>query len=107
MTVPSGIDSAAPVLAHHEVEIEATLDDVWRLHTDVNAWTTWQMDLTSARMEGPFEVGESFTSTSYGLEVTSTIYAFTLPLTESWGGDGCRDHRHPRVALRRHPAQFM
>ena len=33
MTVPTEIDSGAPVLAHHEIEIQATLDKVWRLHT--------------------------------------------------------------------------
>jgi hypothetical protein len=37
MAVPSEIDAEAPVLAHHEVEIQATSDEVWRLHTDVNA----------------------------------------------------------------------
>jgi hypothetical protein len=57
MTVPSEIDAEAPVLAHHEVEIQATLDEVWRLHTDVNAWTTWQSDIATASIEGAFEAG--------------------------------------------------
>jgi uncharacterized membrane protein len=60
MTVPTAIDSAAPVLAHHEVEIQAPLAEVWRLHTDVNAWTTWQSDITTASIEGAFQVGNSF-----------------------------------------------
>jgi hypothetical protein len=37
MTVPTGVDSNAPVIAVHEIDIEASLDTVWGLHTDVNA----------------------------------------------------------------------
>ena len=88
MTVPSAIDSTAPVLAHHEVEIRAPLDEVWRLHTDVNAWTTWQSDITTASIEGAFGVGDSFGWSSYGLAVTSTIYAITDHSRILWGGTG-------------------
>jgi len=88
MTVPSEIDLAAPVLAHHEVDIQATLDEVWRLHVDVNAWTSWQKDIASASLEGAFEVGNSFRWSSYGLEVTSTIYAITDHARILWGGTG-------------------
>jgi Polyketide cyclase / dehydrase and lipid transport len=86
MTVPTEIDRSAPVLAHHEVEIQATLDAVWRLHTDVNAWTTWQSDIATASIEGAFEAGNSFTWSSYGLAVTSTIYAVADHSRVLWGG---------------------
>jgi hypothetical protein len=36
MSVPTGIDGDAPVLAYHEIDIEAPLDTVWQLHADVN-----------------------------------------------------------------------
>jgi Polyketide cyclase / dehydrase and lipid transport len=88
MTVPSEIDGAAPVLAHHEIEITAPLDEVWRLHIDVNAWTSWQKDITAASIEGAFEVDNSFRWSSYGLEVTSTIYAITDRSRILWGGTG-------------------
>ena len=88
MTVPSETDSVAPVLARHEVEIKATLDDVWRLHTDVHAWAKWQSDITEASIEGDFEVGNSFSWSSYGLAVTSTIYSITEPSRTLWGGTG-------------------
>ena len=88
MTFPSAIDSTAPVLAHHEAEIQAPLDEVWRLHTDVNAWTTWQSDITTASIDGAFGVGNSFRWSSYGLAVTSTIYAITDRSRILWGGTG-------------------
>ena len=44
----------APVFAVHEIDIEAPLDTVWRLHTDVNTWPTWQTDITAAHIDGAF-----------------------------------------------------
>ena len=37
MTIPSAVDTSAPVVAHHDVQIRAPLDSVWQLHIDVNA----------------------------------------------------------------------
>jgi hypothetical protein len=31
MSIPTGIDGDAPVRAHHEIDINAPLDTVWRL----------------------------------------------------------------------------
>lgn len=32
MATPTHVDKSAPVLAHHEVEIQAPVDAVWQLH---------------------------------------------------------------------------
>ena len=73
MSVPTEIDRAAPVIAVHEIDIEAPLDTVWRLHADVDAWPTWQTDISAAHIDGALEPGVSFDSTSYGFSVTSTV----------------------------------
>ena len=73
MTTPTDVDRAAPVLAVHEIDIEAPLDTVWRLHTDVNTWPSWQTDITAAHIDGAIETGASFDWTSYGFSVTSTV----------------------------------
>jgi len=86
MTTPTGIDRDAPVIARHEIVINAPLDTVWRLQTDVNNWPAWQTDITTARLDGPFEPGNSFTWTSYGFTVTSTIYAVAERARTLWGG---------------------
>ena len=46
MAIPTDVDRSAPVLAHHEVEIQAPLDTVWQLHIDVNDWPSWQRAVT-------------------------------------------------------------
>jgi uncharacterized protein YndB with AHSA1/START domain len=86
VTTPADIDRSAPVIAHHEIDIEAPLDVVWRLHTDVDAWPTWQTDITEARAGGPFAPGASFDWTSFDFPVTSTIYAVDAPNRVLWGG---------------------
>jgi len=86
MTTPTDIDRTAPVIVHHEIDIHAPLETVWRLQTDVNNWPAWQTDITAARLDGPFEPGSSFTWTSYGFTVTSTIYAVAERARTLWGG---------------------
>ena len=86
MTTPTSIDRDAPVVAHHEIEIAAPLDVVWRLHVDVDAWPTWQTDITEAHLDGAFEDGASFDWASYGFPVTSTIYDVTEGSRVLWGG---------------------
>jgi hypothetical protein len=86
MSIPTGIDRSAPVIAHHEVDIRAPLDTVWQLHVDVNAWPAWQTDITAAHLDGRFEPGNSFNWTSFGFSVTSTIYEVAERARVLWGG---------------------
>jgi hypothetical protein len=86
MSTPIDIDRSAPVIAQHEIGIQAPLDTVWQLQTDVNVWPTWQTDITAAHLDGPFTTGASFDWTSYGLSVTSTIYDVANRVRVLWGG---------------------
>ena len=86
MTVPTAVDHSAPVIALHEIDIEAPLDTVWKLHLDVNAWPTWQTDITAAHIDGTLEPGVSFDWTSYGFSVTSTVYDVNERTRVLWGG---------------------
>jgi hypothetical protein len=86
VSTPADIDRAAPVIAHHEIDIQVPPDVVWRLHADVNAWPTWHPDITATDLPGPFAPGNSFDWTSYGFTVTSTIYVVDAPSRVLWGG---------------------
>jgi hypothetical protein len=86
MSPPTGIDRAAPVIAHHEIDIRAPLEIVWQLHSDINEWTTWQSDISAAHADGPFEPGASFDWTSFGFSVRSTIYEVADRSRVLWGG---------------------
>lgn len=86
MTTPTDIDRDAPVITHHEIDINAPLDTVWNLHTDVDAWPAWNLEVTAAKLDGAFAPGNSFTWTSYDLTVTSTIYIVEDHSRTLWGG---------------------
>lgn len=86
MNAPVAIDRSAPVVARHEIDIQAPLTTVWQLHTGVNAWPTWQNDITAAHLDGPVKVGAAFDWTSFGLSVTSTIYDVADRARVLWGG---------------------
>jgi len=86
MSVPTVIDSDAPIRIRREIDVNAPLETVWRLHTDVNNWPAWQTEITEAQMDGAFQPGNSFTWTSYGFTVVSTIYASTERARTLWGG---------------------
>jgi hypothetical protein len=94
MTTPTGIDRNAPVIAHHEIDIAAPLEAVWDLHTDVDAWPSWNQEMTAAKLDGAFAPGGSFTWTSYGFIMGVHEWRFEptpggvqVITTESFAGD--------------------
>lgn len=86
MTDPTSIDRNAPVVAHHDISIQAPLASVWALHVDVNSWAAWNSDMTSAHLDGAFTAGAVFDWESYGFPVSSTVYAVELHRRILWGG---------------------
>jgi hypothetical protein len=86
MATLTDIDRDAPVVAHHEVEIAAPPEVVWHLHTNVNGWPSWNLEITAANMDGEFEPGNSFTWSSWGLTVTSTIHVVEDLSRTLWSG---------------------
>jgi hypothetical protein len=60
---------------------------VWKLHTDISAWPTWQTDIKEAVLEGKLEPGNSFRWTTFGMTITSTVYALEAGSRILWGGN--------------------
>jgi hypothetical protein len=83
---PTDIDRGAPVVAHHEIDIAAALEVVWQLHTHVNEWPSWNLEITAAKLEEKFKPGNHFTWTSWDLTVTSTIHAVEDHFRTLWSG---------------------
>jgi len=67
------IDATAPVITRDEILINAPLDAVWRIQTDVSAWPTWRPEVRAARLDGDLDVGSVFHWEEGGLEITSTV----------------------------------
>jgi uncharacterized membrane protein len=86
MATPTDVDRAAPVLTDLSIDIDAPRDRVWKLHTDINAWPKWQKDIGSAAATQPLRPGASFTWSTYGMVITSTVYAIEERSRILWGG---------------------
>ncbi|MFC9993537.1 SRPBCC family protein [Nocardia sp. NPDC127526] len=80
------IDTAAAIVAIHDIHVAAPLRRVWELHTDIAAWTGWQPDITAAAIDGPIQPGTVFRWSTFGPDIESTIYAVDDPHRIVWGG---------------------
>lgn len=84
--ITADIDRGAPVISHEETTIDAPMDVVWNLHTDIDAWPTWRSDVSGAKLDGRFVVGSTFRWQTAGLDITSTITQIVDQERTTWGG---------------------
>lgn len=80
------VNREAPVVVDLTIKIAAPPETVWRLHTDVADWPTWQPDITEVRLNGPIEAGSTFAWQTHGLHIVSTIAEVRPGTGIAWGG---------------------
>ena len=71
MATPTDVDRAAPALTDLSIEINVPRDRVWRLHTDINAWPTWQSDITDSASGVHVTTTESFAGEPVAADVVN------------------------------------
>ena len=86
LTSPANIDEHAPVISRQALLIPAPLETLWRLHTDIDQWPTWQGSIDTAHLDGRFEPGARFTWSTFGMHITSSIYRVEPMRHTLWGG---------------------
>jgi uncharacterized protein YndB with AHSA1/START domain len=80
------IRTDAPAVVRLDVTINAPLETVWQLHTDIDGWPSWHPDVTTATLHGPLAVGAVFDWETAGLAITSTVVELTPTRRIAWGG---------------------
>ena len=75
-----------PLIARKQLVINASPETVWKVHTDINAWSRWHSAISSARADEPLAVGSRFKWTSGGLNIASTVGLLEPPRRISWTG---------------------
>ncbi|MFK4105769.1 SRPBCC family protein [Streptomyces sp. NPDC019531] len=80
------IDETAPVIVRLSTVIDAPLERVWALHTDIDTWTDWNADVDEAKLDGPLLPGNSFRWKTHGLDITSTVREIVPGERLVWGG---------------------
>lgn len=84
MNIPININ--APVIARNQMEIEAPIDTVWKVLTDIKGWPTWQNSVSETEVLGKIEEGTLFQWKAGSLAFKSKIHT-SKPKTEfGWTG---------------------
>lgn len=64
----------------HVVETTASPSAIWKIWEDVTNWYTWDVELESSTINGPFVAGTTGTVTPKGGPVIQTILTEVVPL---------------------------
>jgi len=66
--------------------INAPIEKVWTIFTDVNNWDTWQKEIVDPKINSVFKAGTTFNWKSNGLTITSTIQTVEVNKMVGWSG---------------------
>jgi uncharacterized protein YndB with AHSA1/START domain len=80
------INRNAPVVVELDITVNAPLETVWNLHTDIDAWSKWNADITRAHLRGELRAGTVFDWETAGLAITSTVAEVSPMGRIAWGG---------------------
>ncbi|MFF4427780.1 SRPBCC family protein [Streptomyces sp. NPDC001513] len=80
------IDETAPAIVRLSTVIDAPLERIWALHTDIDAWPSWNAHVDQAELDGPLLPGNSFSWKTHGLDITSTVREIVPGERLVWGG---------------------
>jgi uncharacterized protein YndB with AHSA1/START domain len=81
------INSNAPVVSRHEIAINAPLESVWRVFTEIDRWPEWNPDIPKATVAGLIAVGTVIHWETAGMAIPSTI-GEVVPLKKiAWSGE--------------------
>lgn len=76
----------APVITKKIIIINAPIEKVWKIFSDVDNWNVWQKEIVSPKINGEFKAGTSFKWKSNGLTITSTLQTVEANKLVGWSG---------------------
>ncbi|AFY94144.1 hypothetical protein [Chamaesiphon minutus] len=47
------INLQAPVIAYHQIIINASIETIWQILTDIDRWNIWNSNISESRIEAP------------------------------------------------------
>lgn len=80
------INESAPVKSKNQVEIDAPIDTVWKILTDINNWTKWQKTVSKTEVLGAIKEGTKFNWKAGGLSFKSMIHTQNPKSSFGWTG---------------------
>lgn len=80
------INSNAPVVASSEILVEAPIDTVWEVLSDINGWPTWNPAVNEASLQGGLVPGSVFRWKAGPGGITSILREIDRPHRLGWTG---------------------
>jgi uncharacterized membrane protein len=80
------INENAPVKSRNQIEIEAPIDTVWKILTDIKDWRKWQKAVTETIVGEKIEEGTNFKWKAGGLSFNSKIHTSKPNTAFGWTG---------------------
>lgn len=84
MNIP--INENAPVKSKNQIEINASIETVWKVLTDISHWTNWQKAVTKTELMGEVKKGTKFHWKAGGLSFKSRIHTAKPMSKFGWTG---------------------
>lgn len=79
-------DIHAPVKASRQLTIDAPVEKVWQVLTDIAEWPTWQKSVTQAKLHGTVKEGVRFNWKAGGLPFRSEVHTARHLSEFGWTG---------------------
>lgn len=85
-TVSESINKEAPVKTYRQITINAPVQKVYGIMSDINHWEEWHTDVKDPKLNGAFRKGSSFDWKSGGLTIHSTLHTVSPNRKIGWSG---------------------
>lgn len=80
------INNNAPVKSQGTIEINAPIDIVWHVLTEINEWHTWQKSVSESVLEAKLNEGTPFKWKANGISFHSIIHTIKPKTMFGWTG---------------------
>jgi uncharacterized protein YndB with AHSA1/START domain len=84
-SMPS-IKNSAPVKCSKTIRINASIEKVWSVMTDINNWSKWQTDISNPKLNGELKATSTFDWKTGGAKIHSTLHTVEPYKNFGWTG---------------------
>lgn len=81
------INNEAPVIYKNSITINAGIETVWSVLTDIDNWPSWQSDIKKSKLKGVLKPQSTFVWNSAGIKINSTLQKVETNKQLGWTGN--------------------
>mgnify|MGYP003625420088 FL=1 len=82
-----GINNKAAAKCSKTITINAPLENVWAILSNINHWSTWQTDISKSKLNGELTQKTTFDWKTGGANIHSTLHTVTPYSQLGWTGE--------------------